>query len=298
MTFHADHLFPFGSAGHLRHHGGGPRHALLAPEPRRPAQAAAGPGLGQQPAARHLRAGRAPGGRRPDPGGHQRQPGRGHPGRTARTAADHVITEPMGRNTAPCAVLGMGLAGRLDPAAPVALLPADHFIPDDDIFRDPAGRGLRPGRGRRDGGDPRHPPDRPETGYGYLETAGDRDTGLLSGGWPFVEKPDPATAEDYVRSGRHFWNSGIFVWNPGLVRERGRPPPAEVVGPDGPAGGFLRNRRLCRGVGRSLPRLPGRIHRFRGHGEAGGLPGPARGLPLVGPGQLGCLGRPGAGLAG
>ena len=69
----------------------------------------------------------------------------------------HVITEPVGRNTAPCAVLGLGLARRLDPAAPVALLPADHHIPASGHLPPAAGRGLHAGARRAGGGHLRHP---------------------------------------------------------------------------------------------------------------------------------------------
>lgn len=126
---------------------------------------------------------------------------------------DHVITEPIGRNTAPCAVLGLGLARRLDSGAPVALLPADHHIPEADVFRRQlaaafalvsreqavATFGIRPTHAH--------------TGYGYLEVAADAAGDVLAG-LGFVEKPDLATAAGYVEGGRHFWNSGIFVWNP------------------------------------------------------------------------------------
>ncbi len=127
--------------------------------------------------------------------------------------AEHVITEPTGRNTAPCAVLGLGLAGRIDPAAPVALLPADHFIPDAEVFRQQLAEAFTLAAE----GEPvitlGIPPTRPVTGYGYLESAGPGAPGTPLQGMVFHEKPDPATAETYVRSGKHFWNSGIFVWN-------------------------------------------------------------------------------------
>jgi len=123
----------------------------------------------------------------------------------------HVIIEPIGRNTAPCAVLGLGVAGRLAPGAPVALLPADHFIPDEDQFRSQLATAFALAAGAPTVVTIGIPPDRPETGYGYLETeAGD---GPTRQGLKFVEKPDRETAESYVRGGRHFWNSGIFVWN-------------------------------------------------------------------------------------
>jgi mannose-1-phosphate guanylyltransferase len=136
---------------------------------------------------------------------------------TARALPDlpagNIITEPVGRNTAPCAVLGLGLAGRIDPAAPVALLPADHFIPDEDIFRKQLGEAFALAAGTETVVTLGIPATRPETGYGYLETAAVDGQGPVPGK-AFHEKPDPATAESYVRSGRHFWNAGIFIWNP------------------------------------------------------------------------------------
>ena len=78
--------------------------------------------------------------------------------------SDHIITEPQGRNTAPCAVLGMGLAGRIDPDAPVALLPADHFIPDDDTFREQLAEAFALASVRETVVTLGIPPDKPETG--------------------------------------------------------------------------------------------------------------------------------------
>lgn len=127
--------------------------------------------------------------------------------------SSHVIAEPVGRNTAPCAVLGMGLARSLVPGAPVALLPADHFIPDPEAFRVQLAAAFALAAASATVVTIGIPPDRPETGYGYLET--DTAAGGVRRGLRFVEKPALAVAEQYVRGGRHFWNSGIFVWNPG-----------------------------------------------------------------------------------
>jgi mannose-1-phosphate guanylyltransferase len=55
-------------------------------------------------------------------------------------------------------------------------------------------------------------PVRPETGYGYVYA---EKPALAADAWPvvrFVEKPDPASAALYIRSGRYLWNSGIFLW--------------------------------------------------------------------------------------
>ncbi len=133
--------------------------------------------------------------------------------------AENVITEPVGRNTAPCAVLGMGVAGRIDPLAPVALLPADHHIPDGRLFRDQLQKAFTYAAEQPTVVTIGIPAVRPETGYGYLKVSPDDAGKDLRAGISFVEKPDFATAESYVRDGNFFWNSGIFIWNPAWFAE-------------------------------------------------------------------------------
>ncbi|MCP4572386.1 MAG: mannose-1-phosphate guanylyltransferase [bacterium] len=134
--------------------------------------------------------------------------------------AAHVIGEPVGRNTAPCAVLGAGLAGRLAPGEPVALLPADHLIPESEIFASELGAALDRAAGRETVVTLGIRPDRPETGYGYLLAGTEPDAGGFLPGEAFVEKPDRATAETYLAGGRHYWNGGIFVWNASWFAEQ------------------------------------------------------------------------------
>ncbi|HEY8519208.1 MAG TPA: mannose-1-phosphate guanylyltransferase/mannose-6-phosphate isomerase [Gammaproteobacteria bacterium] len=118
-----------------------------------------------------------------------------------------IVLEPVGRNTAPA----VGVAALL--AAPESLLlvlPADHVIADTAAFRAAVEHALEPAAGG-------HlvtfgvVPDRPETGYGYLRRGEDR--GRWSVLAEFVEKPDRATAEAYVASGRYLWNSGMFLFS-------------------------------------------------------------------------------------
>ena len=126
---------------------------------------------------------------------------------------ERIIAEPVGRNTAPCAVLGLGVAAGIDPDAPVALLPADHLIPDHEAFAAQLDRAF----GLAAGGAPVVTfgirPTRPETGYGYIEADRPAQAGQPWTGKAFVEKPDLETAAGYLAAGRHFWNSGIFIWN-------------------------------------------------------------------------------------
>src|SRR5690606_1031344 len=111
----------------------------------------------------------------------------------------------------PAASGGSGGHGEADPL--LVVLPADHVIADPAAFREAVLTaadvaalchlvtfGILP--------------ERPETGYGYLLKG---EPGDESGRWHrlerFVEKPDRATAEEYVRSGRYLWNSGMFVFS-------------------------------------------------------------------------------------
>ncbi len=124
-----------------------------------------------------------------------------------------VVAEPVGRNTATCAALGAALAERIAGPGAVALVPADHFIPDAEAFRSQLAAAFARAGASGEAVAFGIPPSRAETGYGYLETApaaGAADGALT--GLRFVEKPDAATAARYLADGRHLWNSGVFVW--------------------------------------------------------------------------------------
>ncbi|MBU1072717.1 NTP transferase domain-containing protein, partial [bacterium] len=84
---------------------------------------------------------------------------------------DRIVAEPVGRNTAPCAALGVGLAAGLVGEGPVALLPADHLIPDPEVFRAQLAEAFR--LAGTDGGVVTFgiPPRQPATGFGYIEVA-------------------------------------------------------------------------------------------------------------------------------
>jgi len=139
-----------------------------------------------------------------------------------------IILEPEGRNTAPALELA-AVAATGDGRDPVLLvMPADHDIHDGQGFRQAAADGYvlaRQGAVVTFG----IVPDRPETGYGYIHRGAcfpaqgiGSEAHVLE---TFVEKPDEATAEGYLRSGDYLWNSGIFmlqasVWQRLLERFR------------------------------------------------------------------------------
>lgn len=127
-----------------------------------------------------------------------------------------LVTEPCARNTAPCVGLAAIHLARRDPQAVMAVLPADHHIADDAGFRRllaAAAERARAGEivtlGIR--------PDRPETGYGYIQYHRE-DTLATSSGVEicavrrFVEKPPRAVAERYLAEGGYLWNSGMFFF--------------------------------------------------------------------------------------
>jgi mannose-1-phosphate guanylyltransferase len=132
---------------------------------------------------------------------------------------ENVIAEPEKRNTAACLALAAAhLVHRYgDPGElAMAVLTADHKIGAPDQFRATVDAALRFVTVNEALVTIGVVPNRPETGYGYIEVApaGPRAAEPLAT-WPvaqFREKPDLETAREYASSGRHLWNSGMFFW--------------------------------------------------------------------------------------
>lgn len=130
-----------------------------------------------------------------------------------------IIEEPIGRNTAPAIGLAAAVIGRHDADALMVVLPADHYITDEESFCATIGRA----RGAALNGflvTLGITPDRPETGYGYIE-ADRRMRG--EGPYPvvrFVEKPSLERALEFLESGNFYWNSGMFIWQVRVILEQ------------------------------------------------------------------------------
>ncbi|MFL5387327.1 MAG: mannose-1-phosphate guanylyltransferase [Myxococcales bacterium] len=132
-------------------------------------------------------------------------------------AASHLIIEPAARNTAPAIGLAAVEITRSDPAATLMVLPSDHHIAQPAAFRDALRTAVRVAQG----GDLVTlgiPPTRPETGYGYLRRGESRSPGVYTVD-AFVEKPDAATAQKYLRDPAYSWNAGIFVFRADALLE-------------------------------------------------------------------------------
>ncbi|MEQ1560274.1 MAG: mannose-1-phosphate guanylyltransferase/mannose-6-phosphate isomerase [Methyloglobulus sp.] len=122
-----------------------------------------------------------------------------------------IILEPVGKNTAPAVAMAALAAESEDEV--LLVLPADHVIANSEPFllaiieaEKLALQGNLVTFGII--------PTRPETGYGYIM----RDASQQGGSFKvaaFVEKPNLATAENYLKSGNYFWNSGIFAFKAG-----------------------------------------------------------------------------------
>lgn len=144
-------------------------------------------------------------------------------------AARAVILEPMGRNTAAAATIAAlsVLAERADGL--LLIMPSDHLVRDIPGFRaavDAAAVQARGGRLMTFG----LAPQRPETGFGYIELGDALDGGPARTIRRFVEKPDLARASAFVAGGQHVWNSGIFLMRAdALMEEMARHEPEVVV---------------------------------------------------------------------
>ena len=120
-----------------------------------------------------------------------------------------ILIEPKPRNTAP-AILAAALHLQIvDPGGLMLVAPSDHLIPDTDAFQAAgatAAEAASHGRIVTFG----VVPDRPATGYGYLELSAP-PLATVEDLVDFVEKPSAAVAESLVLGGRHLWNAGIFL---------------------------------------------------------------------------------------
>lgn len=120
-----------------------------------------------------------------------------------------LIVEPVGRNTAPALGLAAATIVRRDPAAVLAMLPADQHVTDEAGLERAFALGLAAAETDDVIGTLGITPTRAETGFGYLEVERATPNAVVPV-LRFVEKPDRATAEQYVASGRYLWNAGIF----------------------------------------------------------------------------------------
>ncbi len=128
--------------------------------------------------------------------------------RECKVQPQALILEPVGRNTAPAIAIAALQALASGDDALLLVLPSDHVVRNEGAFHaavKKAAIAAESGKLVTFG----IVPTAPETGYGYIKAAAGEGVRAVG---RFVEKPDLATAEQYVASGEYFWNSGMFLF--------------------------------------------------------------------------------------
>ena len=126
-----------------------------------------------------------------------------------------AIFEPVGRNTAAAVAVAAIETLRDSGDGLVLVVPSDHEISTNRQFWETIEQGVAPAAAGQlvvFGIIPTHP----ETGYGYIEAGGE---GQVKDVLRFVEKPDLATAEQYLAAGTFFWNAGMFLFRASTMRD-------------------------------------------------------------------------------
>ncbi|KKQ11203.1 MAG: mannose-1-phosphate guanylyltransferase [Candidatus Babeliales bacterium] len=121
-----------------------------------------------------------------------------------------VEAEPVARNTAPAILWMCEKIKKLDHDATIIILPADHFIPEKDIFNKTVEQAITFAQNNAKIVTLGVMPTMPATGYGYIQA----DTSVCQNIFPvikFHEKPDLVKANQYINQPNMFWNAGIFV---------------------------------------------------------------------------------------
>lgn len=132
---------------------------------------------------------------------------------------DQILLEPQLRNTAPCVAYAVHKIAQKNPEANLIVSPADHLILKQDIFRKVALKAFEEASRKNVLITFGITPTRPDTGYGYIEYDESKHEDGIYKVAAFKEKPDLATAEAFLKAGNFVWNSGIFVWSIGAIRQ-------------------------------------------------------------------------------
>ena len=125
---------------------------------------------------------------------------------------EQILLEPARRNTAPCIAWASYHIRVLNPNANIVVAPSDHLILKENEFLEAIEKGLEfvadSDRLLTLG----IKPNRPETGYGYIQIA-EQEKETFYKVKTFTEKPELDLAKVFVESGEFYWNSGLFLWN-------------------------------------------------------------------------------------
>lgn len=126
---------------------------------------------------------------------------------------EQILLEPARRNTAPCIAWAAWHIKAINPQASIMVAPSDHLILKEAEFRSNIISGFDFIE--------KHDalltlgikPNRPETGYGYIQVGNESNTAGISKVKTFTEKPNLELAKVFIATGEFFWNSGMFLWS-------------------------------------------------------------------------------------
>ena len=123
-----------------------------------------------------------------------------------------LLLEPSRNNTAPCVAYTALHLNALNKQAVFAMIPADHVIEKEDVFRAKMRQGFEKATSEEAIVTLGIAPDRPDTGYGYIHYDQD-DSAEIAKVFSFKEKPNLEMAKEYLNQGGYVWNAGIFIWS-------------------------------------------------------------------------------------
>ena len=128
---------------------------------------------------------------------------------------EQVLCEPHMRNTAPCVLYSAFWIAEREPDANIIVAPSDHLILKNDEFLDTIRTSIRQAHESGNLVTLGIKPTRPDTGYGYIQWADQKDAfhETVKRVKTFTEKPSLELAKDFLESGDFYWNSGIFIWS-------------------------------------------------------------------------------------
>ena len=132
-----------------------------------------------------------------------------------RIKSDHILSEPSARNTAACIGYAAFEIIKKYGDGIMCIFPSDHFIKDEKAFTGTLKEAISVAE---DGAlvTMGITPTFPCTGYGYIRFD-KNESSVAKKVVEFKEKPNLATAEEYVASGEYAWNSGMFVWKASVI---------------------------------------------------------------------------------
>lgn len=130
----------------------------------------------------------------------------------------HILAEPVARNTAPCIAWACWRIHQEDAEANIVVTPSDAVVMNPMEFKRVINNALGFTEDKTAIVTIGIKPNRPETGYGYVEASEKVIDDILQVE-AFKEKPNKETAEAYLADGNYLWNAGIFVWNVRTIME-------------------------------------------------------------------------------